>query len=190
MVKKGWKLIIHKKTKHIFHFENINPKSLSVQQAVVIHTHYPGGLCQAYKGPPHSFLPTTIVWRMTEGSWLEVVQVSPLQTPSDHQQPSRKTNWNAALTSTVPKNVKRECPKCGNFTYHIFLKNSRPVTNREVTGCARSWVCVLGGGEECSFTQSNIRSVVRVSLGFPTFEIVIWEKSYHSKEICEEFQTC
>lgn len=138
-------LIIDKKTKYIFYFENINPKSLSVHQAVVIHTHYPGGLCQSYKGPPRSFLPTTIVWRMTEGSWLEVVQVSPLQTPSDHQQPSRKTNWNAALTSTVPKNVKRECPKCGNFTYHIFLKNSRPVTNREVTGCARSWVCVCWG---------------------------------------------
>lgn len=109
---------------------------------------------------------------MTEGSWLEVVQVSPLQTPSDHQQPSRKTNWNAALTSTVPKNVKRECPKCGNFTYHIFLKNSRPVTNREVTGCARIWVCVCWGEVRNVPSHRVISGVYYVFLlVFPHFKL-------------------
>lgn len=43
------------------------------------------------------------------------------------------THWKAAHSLNVPK--RRGCPKRGNFTYHIFPKNSRPAMNRAVTGC-------------------------------------------------------
>lgn len=46
--------------------------------------------------------------------------------------PNRNPNWTTA--STYKKNVWRGCPKRGNYTYHIFPKNSEPVTNRGVTG--------------------------------------------------------
>lgn len=80
---------------------------------------------------PYNFLHRTIVRRENEG----YLQDAEAFTSSDTLRPVRTQREHRL--DRCPRCEER-MPKAWEYTHHIFTKNSKPVSNRAVTGC----VCV------------------------------------------------